>query len=219
MTRTRSPLEPAPAPGEDPGADPGGAPLPAVPPMAELARLSPFARLYERRIVFLRGPLKDDVADMVCAELIGLDADGPDPITLYIDSPGGDTFGMFAIHDTVQLLRAPVDTVCMGLAASAGAFLLATGTGTRSATPNARIMIHQPLGGGRGTASDIAILAEEFRQLRRRMEAILAERTGQPVERIAADTNRDFWLSADEALAYGLIDEVRSPRPRVARAV
>lgn len=177
-------------------------------PLAELSRLSPFARLFERRIVFLRGPLQDNNADELAAQLLALDDDSDEAVRLYIDSPGGDTFGMFALFDTIQLMRAPVDTVCMGVAASAAAFLLATGTGTRSATPNARIMIHQPLGAGQGRATDLQILAEQFVDLRERMERILAERTGKPLEQIHRDTQRDFWLSADEAQAYGLIDEV-----------
>ncbi len=180
---------------------------------AELARLSPFARLFERRIVFLRGALEETEADELAAQLLALDMESDRPITLYIDSPGGNTFGMFALYDTIQLMRAPVHTTCIGMAASAAAFLLATGTGTRSATPNARIMIHQPHGGGReGTASDIQILAREFAYLRTRMEGILAERTGKPAEQIHVDTNRDFWLSASEARDYGLIDTVVSRR-------
>lgn len=189
------PAEPGPTP-----------PTPLFP--AGLDRMSPFTRLLERRVVFLRGPIEGDVADVTAAQLLSLDAESADPVTLHIDSPGGDTFGMFAVHDTIQLMRAPVHTRCTGMAASAGAFILATGTGTRSATPNARIMIHQPLGGGRGTASDIQILAREFVHLRERMEQILSERTGQPVARISADTQRDFWMSAAEAVDYGLIDEV-----------
>jgi ATP-dependent Clp protease, protease subunit len=183
---------------------------------AELARLTTFNRLYERRIVFLRGPLEGDKADEVAAQLLGLDADSDAPVNLYIDSPGGDTFGMFAIHDTIQLMRSIVHTTCLGLAASAGAFLLATGTGTRSATPNARIMLHQPLGGGRGSAVDIEILAQQFTELRGRLERILAERTGQPVERIHRDLDRDFWLSAEEARDYGVIDEVVTRTGRAA---
>jgi ATP-dependent Clp protease, protease subunit len=180
----------------------------------DLARLSTFNRLYERRIVFLRGPLEGEKADDLVAQLLGLDAESDDQVTLYIDSPGGDTFGMFAIHDTIQLMRAPVHTTCVGLAASAGAFLLANGTGTRAATPSARVMLHQPLGGGRGSAVDIAIIAEQFTELRGRMERILAERTGQPVERIHADLDRDFWLSAEEARDYGIVDEVVTRRVR-----
>jgi ATP-dependent Clp protease, protease subunit len=183
-------------------------------PLLDPERIGAYQRLHERRIVFLRGPIQDQKADDVVAQLLELEADADEPVTLYIDSPGGDTFGMFAIHDVMQMMRAPVHTRCVGMAASAGAFLLATGTGTRSATENARIMIHQPLGGGQGTASDIEILAREFVQLRERMEQLLAERTGQPIEQIHRDTQRDFWLSAEEALAYGLIDEVARATPR-----
>jgi len=176
---------------------------------AELARLNPYARLLDRRIVFLRGALEETTADDLAAQLLALEMDSYEPVTLYIDSPGGNTFGMFALYDTIQLMRSPVHTTCIGMAASAAAFLLATGTGTRSATPNARIMIHQPHGGGiQGKAADIQILAREFAYLRTRMEEILAERTGKPTERISRDTNRDFWLSAPEALDYGLIDEI-----------
>lgn len=181
---------------------------------AEIARLNPFTRLFEQRVVFLRGALEETTADDLAAQLLALEMDSPAPITLYIDSPGGNTFGMFALYDTIQLLRAPVHTTCIGMAASAGAFLLATGTGTRSATPNARIMIHQPHGGGgQGTASDIQILAREFVHLRTRMEEILADRTGKPVQRLHADMNRDFWLSAGEARDYGLVDEIATKRP------
>jgi ATP-dependent Clp protease, protease subunit len=200
------------SPEPPPQPDQPEAPHPAV----DLAKLTTFNRLYERRIVFLRGPLEGEKADDVAAQLLGLDADSDEPVHLYIDSPGGDTFGMFAIHDTMQLMRSPVHTTCVGLAASAGAFLLATGTGTRSATPNARIMLHQPLGGGRGSAVDIEILAQQFTELRSRMERILAERTGQPVERIHRDLDRDFWLSAEEARDYGVVDEVVTRRPGLA---
>ena len=200
----------------EPPAPPPNGPVEAPPAALDLTRLTTFNRLYDRRILFLRGPLEGDKADELVAQLLGLEASSDEPVQLYIDSPGGDTFGMFALHDTVQLMRAPVHTTCVGLAASAGAFLLATGTGTRSATPNARIMLHQPLGGGRGSAVDIEILAQQFTELRTRMERILAERTRQPVERIHADLDRDFWLSADEAREYGVIDEVVSRRPGLA---
>lgn len=180
--------------------------------LAEALRsASPFQRLYERRIVFLRGVLEDTKADDLIAELLGLDHDSDEEVTLYIDSPGGSSYGMLAIHDVIQTMRARVATRCVGLAASAGAFLLATGTGTRSATPNSRIMLHQPSGGVQGTAADITIQAEQMSFLRQRVDQILAARTGQPVERITADTNRDLWLSAEEAREYGVIDEVVSP--------
>lgn len=176
--------------------------------LEELARLSPFARLLERRIVFLRGALEETTADDLAAQLLCLEMDSNEPVTLYIDSPGGSTSGMFALYDTIQLMGAPVHTTCIGMAASAGAFLLATGTGTRSATPNARIMLHQPIGGVHGSATDIQIQASQIAYLRRRVEEILAERTGHTMEKVHEDTQRDFWLSAVEARDYGLIDEV-----------
>lgn len=170
-----------------------------------------FDKLFEERIVFLKGPLEDDVADHLVAQLLALDADGDGDITLYINSPGGIITGMFAIYDTMRLLRSRVNTRCIGLAASAGAFLLATGTGTRSATENARIMIHQPLGGARGTAKDIEIQARNIVWIRERINEILAERTGQTIETIREDTDRDNWMTAADAVAYGLIDEVIEP--------
>jgi ATP-dependent Clp protease protease subunit len=185
--------------------------VPLADPLRELAQLSPFARLLQRRIVFLHGPIQDARADELAASLLALASESDEPITLYIDSPGGDTFGMFALYDTLQLLRSPVHTRCVGIAASAAAFLLATGTGTRSATPNARIMIHQPHGRGEGCSTDLQILARQFLVLRERMEQILAQRTGKPVDVIHRGTERDLWLSASEALDYGLIDEVAAP--------
>ena len=146
-----------------------------------------------------------------------VDALSDDDITLVIDSPGGDVTGLFAIHDTMQLVRSRVHTRCAGMAASSAAVILATGTGVRSATPNARILIHQPHGGIQGSARDIEIHAKEFAFLRRRLDEILAERTGQPIERIREDTDRDFWLTAQAAKDYGLIDEIATPRPRSVR--
>jgi ATP-dependent Clp protease, protease subunit len=177
-----------------------------------------YGRLLKRRIVFLKGEIKESVADDLAAQLIALDEDSVDPITLYIDSPGGEVSGLFTIHDAMQLIEAPVDTRCIGMAASSAAVILATGTGRRSATPNARILLHQPHGGMQGSARDIEIHAKEFSFLKRRLEEILAERTGQPIEKIRADTDRDFWLSASEAADYGLIDEVdtRGRRPLAA---
>jgi len=170
-----------------------------------------FDTLFESRILFLKGPLEDDVADSLVAQLLALDAEGDDDITLYLNSPGGIITGMFAIYDSMRLLKSNVNVRCIGLAASAGAFLLATGTGTRSATENARIMIHQPLGGARGTAKDIEIQAKNIVWIRERINEILAERTGQSLETIQKDTDRDYWMTAAEALAYGLIDEVVEP--------
>jgi ATP-dependent Clp protease, protease subunit len=201
-------------------ADPG-TPHPSPPgqvpdAIGAVARLSPYERLFEQRVVFLRGALEETTADDLIAQLLALDHERDDPITLLIDSPGGNTFGMFALHDVMVSLRSPVDTRCVGLAASAGAFLLATGTGTRSAHANASVMFHQPWGGtGRRSAVDIARQAEMFTATRRRKQAILAERTGQPYERIARDLDRDLWLTADEALAYGAIDEVIGTAPTI----
>ena len=169
-----------------------------------------YDKLFEQRILFLKGPLEDENGDQLIAQLLALDADSDKPITLYLNSPGGIITGMFAVYDTVKLLKSPVNTTCVGLAASAAAFLLATGTGTRSATENSRIMIHQPLGGARGTARDIEIQAKNIVWMRERINEILADRTGKPIEQIRQDTDRDYWLTAAEAVDYGLIDEVRS---------
>jgi len=170
-----------------------------------------FSKLFERRILFLKGPIEDTTADTLVAQMLALDADGDDDILLYINSPGGIISGLFAIYDTMQLLLAKVNTRCIGMAASAAAVILASGTGVRSATENARIMIHQPLGGARGTAKDIEIQAKNIVFLRERLNEILSSRTGKTVEEVASDTDRDFWLSAEEAATYGkhgLIDEV-----------
>ena len=171
---------------------------------------NPFKKLYDRRVLYLRGPIEDTKADEIVAQLLSLGEESEDDITMYINSPGGVISGMFAMYDVMNLIPAKVHTVCVGMAASAGAFLLATGTGTRSATPNARIMIHQPLGGARGQATDIQIQAQQMTFLRNRINEILAERSGKPLEQVAKDTLRDFWLSADDAVEYGLIDEVKS---------
>ncbi len=165
-------------------------------------------KLFEQRILFFNGPLEDDTSDRLVAQLLALDADSDDDITLYINSPGGIITGMFAIYDTIQLLKSDVNVRCIGLAASAAAFLLCTGTGVRSATENARIMIHQPLGGARGTAKDIEIQAKNIVWMRERINQIMANRTGKPVEQVAQDTDRDYWMTAAEAVEYGLIDEV-----------
>ena len=168
-----------------------------------------FQKLFERRILFLKGPIEDTEADTLVAQLLSLDAEREEDITLYINSPGGIISGLFAIYDTMQLINSKVHTRCVGMAASAAAVILAAGTGTRSATENARIMIHQPLGGARGSARDIEIQAQNIVYLRERLNEILAERTGKPVEDLERDTDRDFWLTADQAVEYGLIDEVR----------
>jgi ATP-dependent Clp protease, protease subunit len=170
-----------------------------------------YDKLFEQRILFLKGPLEDVNGDQLVAQLLALDSDSNEDITLYINSPGGIITGMFALYDSIQLLQSKVNTRCLGLAASAAAFLLSTGTGTRSATENARIMIHQPLGGARGTAKDIEIQAKNIVWMRERINEIMAGRTGKPVEQIAKDTDRDYWMTAAEAAEYGLIDEVVEP--------
>lgn len=175
-----------------------------------LVQVDVWRRLAAARTLYLRGPLEGTAADALCAQLMTLDAESDRDVTLYINSPGGVMDGMFAIHDVVQLMRSRVHTVCVGLAASAGSFILATGTGTRSATPNARIMIHQPAAGMQGRAADLQIFAEQAARMRERMTSIYAERTGQTPERIAADTDRDRWFSAAEAVEYGLVDQVRA---------
>jgi len=169
-----------------------------------------FSRLLMDRIVFLGSPVDDNVANIIIAQLLFLQADNPEKdIYLYINSPGGSVYAGLAIYDTIQFLTAPVNTMCMGLAASMGALLLAAGTkGKRSALPNSRIMIHQPSGGSQGTAADIEIQAREILYARERLNQILAQHTGQPLERIAEDVDRDRFMSPQEALEYGLIDHV-----------
>jgi len=169
-----------------------------------------FSRLLMDRIVFLGTAINDDVANVIIAQLLFLDADNPEKdIYLYINSPGGIVSSGMAIYDTMQFLRAPVNTICMGMAASMGSFLLAAGTaGKRQALPHARIMMHQPSGGTQGTASDIEILAREILYLRSKLNELYAKHTGKPAETIEKDMDRDRFLSADEAKEYGLIDNV-----------
>jgi ATP-dependent Clp protease protease subunit len=172
-----------------------------------------FSRLLMDRIIFMGTPINDDVANLVIAQLLFLDADNPErDIHLYVNSPGGSVSAGMAIYDTMQSLRAPVRTTCMGMAASMGAFLLAAGrSGKRSALPHARIMIHQPSGGAQGTAADIEIQAREVLYLRTKMNELFAKHTGRPVEQIERDVDRDRYMSADEAKAYGIIDYVLTP--------
>ncbi|MDX1675987.1 MAG: ATP-dependent Clp protease proteolytic subunit [Longimicrobiales bacterium] len=169
-----------------------------------------FSRLLMDRIIFLGTPINDDVANLIIAQLLFLQADDPErDIFLYINTPGGSVYAGLAIYDTIQYLTAPVNTMCMGMAASMGALLLAAGAeGKRSALPNSRIMIHQPSGGSRGTAADIEIQAQEILYARERLNRILAEHTGQPVEKIEEDVDRDRFMSPEEAKEYGLIDNV-----------
>ncbi len=173
-----------------------------------------FSRLLMDRIVFLGAPINDDVANIVIAQLLFLEADNPEKdIYLYLNSPGGVVSSGMAIYDTMQHLRAPINTICMGMAASMGSFLLAAGTpGKRAALPHARIMIHQPSGGAQGTAADIEIQAREILYLRGRMNELYARHTGQPIDRIERDMDRDRFMSAEEAKEYGLIDTVFTPR-------
>jgi ATP-dependent Clp protease protease subunit len=169
-----------------------------------------FSRLLMDRIVFLGTPINDNVANVIIAQLLFLQADNPEKdIYLYINSPGGSVYAGLAIYDTMQFMTAPVNTYCMGIAASMGSFLLAAGTkGKRFALPNSRIMLHQPSGGSQGTAADIEIQAREILYIRERLNAIYAKHTGQPVERIMEDLDRDRFMSPEEAKEYGLIDEV-----------
>ncbi|MGL5035273.1 MAG: ATP-dependent Clp protease proteolytic subunit [Microcystaceae cyanobacterium] len=169
-----------------------------------------YTRLSQERIIFLGQEVNDGVANRIVAFLLYLDAEDPSkPIYLYINSPGGSVTAGMAIYDTIKYIRAEVVTICVGLAASMGAFLLASGSpGKRLALPHARIMIHQPLGGTRGQATDIQIEAKEILRIRQQLNELMAEQTGQSIEKIAKDTDRDYFLSAAEAKEYGLIDKV-----------
>ncbi|HIU45720.1 MAG TPA: ATP-dependent Clp endopeptidase proteolytic subunit ClpP [Candidatus Fimadaptatus faecigallinarum] len=173
-----------------------------------------YSRLLKDRIVFLGGEIDDDTANIIVAQLLFLEMDDPDQdISLYINSPGGSVTAGMAIFDTMRYLKCEVSTLCVGMAASMGAFLLAAGAkGKRKALPNAEVMIHQPSGGARGQATDIAIQAEQILKTKRKMNQLLSEMTGQPLETIEKDVERDNYMSADEALAYGLIDEIIKPR-------
>jgi ATP-dependent Clp protease protease subunit len=171
-----------------------------------------YSRLLRERIIFLGTPVDDQVADSIVAQLLYLDAEDPEKdIQVYINSPGGAVYAGLAIYDTMQQIRPDVATICFGLAASMGAFLLSGGTpGKRMALPSARIMIHQPLGGAQGQAVEIEIQAKEILYIKQRLNTMLAAHTGQPLERISEDTERDFFMSAQEAKEYGLIDKVIS---------
>jgi len=176
-----------------------------------------YSRLLKERVIFLVGPVNDATANLVVAQLLFLEAENPDKdIYFYINSPGGSVTAGMSIYDTMQFIKPDVSTLCMGQAASMGAFLLAAGTkGKRHALPNARVMIHQPMGGFQGQASDIEIHAKEILSLRAKLNEIMAKHTGQPVERIERDTDRDNFLSAQEAAEYGLIDKVLVSREGV----
>lgn len=169
-----------------------------------------YSRLLAERIVFLKSEVTDETANLIVAQLLFLDADDPErDITLYINSPGGSVTAGMAVYDAMNQIRCDVCTVCVGFAASMGAFLLSSGTqGKRYALPNARIMIHQPSGGAQGMASDIEVAAREILRTKETINRILATNTGQPLEKIQRDSDRDFFMSAEEAKAYGLIDGV-----------
>jgi ATP-dependent Clp protease protease subunit len=174
-----------------------------------------YSRLLRERIVFLVGPVNDQTANVVVAQLLFLESENPDKdIFFYINSPGGSVSAGMSVYDTMQFIKPAVSTLCMGMAASMGAFLLAAGAkGKRMALPNSRIMIHQPSGGAQGQATDIEIQAREILKLRESLNGILAERTGQPIEKIRLDSERDYFMSAGEARDYGLIDQVIEKRP------
>lgn len=174
-----------------------------------------YSRLLKERVIFLVGEVNDQTANVVVAQLLFLESENPDKdISLYINSPGGSVSAGMAIYDTMQFVKPNVSTLCMGLAASMGAFLLSAGEkGKRFALPNARVMIHQPLGGARGQASDIEIQAREILYLKERLNQLLSHHTGQAVDRIQRDTDRDNFMSSDDAKDYGLIDQVLDKRP------
>lgn len=173
-----------------------------------------YSRLLRERIVFLNGEVNDESANLVIAQLLFLESDNPEKdISLYINSPGGSVYAGLGIYDTMQFIKPDVQTICVGMAASMGAFLLAAGAkGKRSSLPHSRIMIHQPSGGSRGMASDIQIQAREIQDLKGILNEILAERTGQSIETITRDTDRDNYMSPAEALKYGLIDKIYEKR-------
>ena len=173
-----------------------------------------YSRLLKERVIFLVGPVNDSVANVIVAQLLFLESENPDKdISLYINSPGGSVSAGMAIYDTMRFIKPNVSTLCTGLAASMGAFLLAAGTkGKRFSLPNSRIMIHQPSGGAQGQATDIEIQAKEILYLRERLNGILAENTGRSIEEIRRDTERDNFMSADEAEKYGMIDKVLTTR-------
>ena len=173
-----------------------------------------YSRLLKDRIIFLGGEINDDTANLVVAQMLFLEADDPDKdISLYINSPGGSVTAGMAIYDTMQYIRCDVSTICIGMAASMGAFLLAAGAkGKRRALPNCEIIIHQPLGGARGQATDVAIQAEQLLKIKKKLNEILSARTGQPIDKIQVDTERDNYMSTEAAKAYGIVDEIIPPR-------
>ena len=182
-----------------------------------------YSRLLKERFVFLGTPIDDAVGNLIMAQLLHLESEDPDKdINLYINSPGGDITSLFAIYDTMQYIKPDVSTICMGQAASAAAVLVLAGTkGKRYALPHSRILLHQPHGGAQGQAVDIEIQAKEITRYRKLLEELIAEHTGQPLEKVSKDTDRDYILTADEAVAYGVVDEVitsRKIKPELAAA-
>ena len=173
-----------------------------------------YSRLLKDRIIFLGTPIDDTIANLIMAQLLHLESDDPDKdVFLYINSPGGSITSLFAIYDTMQYIRPDVNTVCMGMAASAAAVILAGGTpGKRFALPHARVMLHQPHGGAQGQASDIEIQARLIVQMREQLNRILADHTGQTYEKVSADTERDFWMVAEDAVSYGVVDSILTRR-------
>jgi len=180
-----------------------------------------YSRLLKDRIIFLGAPIDDIFANLIIAQLLFLEAEDPEKdINLYVNSPGGSVTAGLGIYDTMQYVKPPINTICLGQAASMGAFLLTAGTkGKRFALPNARVMIHQPMGGFQGQATEIDIHAREILKIRERLNEIMAKHTGQPLERISLDTERDYFMSAEEAKRYGLIDEVITRPPKLLKAV
>ena len=174
-----------------------------------------YSRLLRERVIFLVGPVNDHTANLIVAQLLFLESENPDKeISLYINSPGGSVSAGMAIYDTMNFIKPAISTLCIGMAASMGAFLLAAGAkGKRFSLPNSKVMIHQPLGGTQGQATEIEIAAREILKTRERLNLLLAENTGQPLSRIELDTERDYYLTADEAKAYGLVDDVIAKRP------
>ena len=180
-----------------------------------------YSRLLKDRIIFLGAPIDDIFANLVIAQLLFLEAEDPEKdINLYVNSPGGSVTAGLGIYDTMQYVKPPINTICLGQAASMGAFLLTAGTkGKRFALPNARVMIHQPMGGFQGQATEIDIHAREILKIRERLNELMAKHTGQPLERISQDTERDYFMSAEEAKRYGLIDEVITRPPKLLKAI
>lgn len=176
-----------------------------------------YSKLLKENIIFLGTPIDDTIANLVCAQLLHLESENPDKdINLYINSPGGDINALFAIYDTLEYIKPEVATICFGQAASAAAVLLAAGTpGKRLALPHSRVLIHQPYAGAQGQVSDIELASKEIQRLKEQLETVLAQHTGQTVEKIATDTDRDFVMTAHEALEYGIIDEVIDTRTAV----